>query len=80
MKVALRALKIIIPSTFVLGAFVEWFMIKTGFYGIVTTREAERYVMHHSDEERKLKRMKELNIDVFAALDDESDDDTDSKN
>lgn len=41
---------------------MELFMIKTGFYEIVTQKEAERRAARIEAEELKLKRMKELNI------------------
>lgn len=39
-------------------------MIKTGFYDIVTRKEAERRVESNYEYERQLRRMKELNIKI----------------
>ncbi|RLN58145.1 hypothetical protein BBJ29_005988 [Phytophthora kernoviae] len=44
-------LKKLVPICFVTGATMEVFMVKTGFYDIVTTNEAERRQMR--DEERR---------------------------
>jgi hypothetical protein len=62
MKRLSQLLKIVVPVSFVLGASMELFMIKTGFYSIVTKKEAERRLEFQLEEERKLKRMRELNI------------------
>lgn len=37
-----QALKKVVPVSFALGGAMELFMIKTGFYEIVTQKEAER--------------------------------------
>ena len=37
-----RRLAVVAPTMFVVGASMEMFMIKTGFYEIVTRKEAER--------------------------------------
>lgn len=37
-----RSLRITVPVCFALGAGMELFMIKTGFYDIVTRKEGER--------------------------------------
>lgn len=52
----------VMPVSFVIGASMELFMIKTGFYDIVTRKEGERMEERMRDEERKQKRLKELNI------------------
>ncbi|KAG8466823.1 hypothetical protein KFE25_008202 [Diacronema lutheri] len=39
-----RRLGMTMGGSFVLGAGIELFMIKTGFYAIVTEKEAERYI------------------------------------
>ncbi|KAL3667104.1 hypothetical protein V7S43_008045 [Phytophthora oleae] len=44
-------LKKLVPLCFVTGAGMELFMVKTGFYGIVTVNEAERRQLR--DEERR---------------------------
>lgn len=55
-------LKKVIPVSFVLGAVMELFMIKTGFYDIVTRKEGERRWDREREEERKRKRMDELKV------------------
>lgn len=64
MQKLLKALRVVVPLSFVLGASMEFFMIHTGFYTIVTKKEAERRLERRLDEERQLRRMKELNISV----------------
>ncbi|KAG2771551.1 hypothetical protein JG687_00008859 [Phytophthora cactorum] len=44
-------LKKLVPLCFVTGAAMELFMVKTGFYDIVTVNEAERRQLR--DEERR---------------------------
>ncbi|ETI51708.1 hypothetical protein F441_05061 [Phytophthora nicotianae CJ01A1] len=44
-------LKKLVPLCFVTGAAMELFMVKTGFYDIVTVTEAER--RQQRDEERR---------------------------
>ncbi|CAI5736894.1 unnamed protein product [Hyaloperonospora brassicae] len=44
-------LRKLVPLCFVTGAAVEVFMVKTGFYEIVTLKEAER--RQQRDEERQ---------------------------
>lgn len=41
---------------------MELFMIKTGFYEIVTRKEGERRALRYQEEQDKLKRLKQLNI------------------
>ena len=41
---------------------MELFMIKTGFYDIVTRKEGERRWDREREEERKRKRMDELKV------------------
>jgi hypothetical protein len=41
-EVFLRRIGILAPTMFIVGASMELFMIKTGFYEIVTRKEAER--------------------------------------
>lgn len=65
MQLLLKSLKIIVPSCFLLGASMELFMIKTGFYEIVTLKESERREERRQEELRQLKRIKELNIKVI---------------
>lgn len=60
----LKILSRIIPGCFLLGASMELFMIKTGFYNIVTKKEGEKIAIQQTDDIRKLKRMQELNINI----------------
>ena len=55
-------LKRVVPACFVLGAAMELFMVKTGFYDIVTRKEAERRVEAILAEEKRQSRLKSLNI------------------
>lgn len=41
---------------------IQLFMINTGFYDIALRKEAERRAERLNDEERRKKRMQELNI------------------
>ena len=52
----------VIPTSFIIGASIELFMIHTGFYDIVTRKEAERRVENILAIEKRQKRLKELNI------------------
>ena len=52
----------VVPTCFALGAGMELFMIKTGFYDIVTRKEAERRADAILEQERRQKRLQELNI------------------
>ncbi|TDH66967.1 hypothetical protein CCR75_005955 [Bremia lactucae] len=49
-------LRKLVPVCFVTGAMMEAFMVKTGFYDIVTVNEAER--RQQRDEERRKYLMK----------------------
>jgi hypothetical protein len=60
----LKILYKIIPGCFLLGASMELFMIKTGFYDIVIKKEGEKRAIQSTDDIRKLKRMQELNINI----------------
>jgi hypothetical protein len=55
-------LKRVVPACFVLGAAMEGFMIKTGFYDIVTRKEGERRVQRDQEVTRKRARMRELKM------------------
>ena len=55
-------LKIIVPSCLVIGAGIELFMIKTGFYDIVTNKQAQRDRDAEIDRIRRRKRLAELNL------------------
>jgi hypothetical protein len=55
-------LKRVVPACFVLGGCMELFMIKTGFYDIVTRKEAERRVEALLADEKRQSRLKSLNI------------------
>lgn len=41
-NIRLRRIAIIVPTCFLIGAGMEFTMIKSGFYEIVTRKEAER--------------------------------------
>ncbi len=58
----MAVLKRVVPVSFALGAAMEFFMIKTGFYDIVTKKEAERLDERLDAEEAARQRLKELNI------------------
>ena len=62
MKETISALKLLVPSCFLIGASMELFMIKTGFYDIVTRKQAERNLEFDEDKKRRRKRLEELNI------------------
>jgi endonuclease YncB( thermonuclease family) len=49
-----------VPICFLAGASIELFMIKTGFYQIVTRKEAERRLQYAYEEESKFERMKKI--------------------
>ena len=53
----------LVPVCFGLGAFMELFMIKTGFYEIVTRKEAERRAEQIIATEQRQKRLKALQVD-----------------
>lgn len=53
----------VIPISFVVGAGMELFMIKTGFYDIVTRQEGERRAERIAIEEERRKRLAQLKID-----------------
>lgn len=55
-----RSIFIVSTSSFVIGASMELFMIKTGFYDIVTRKESERQLERKLEQERQSKRMEEL--------------------
>ena len=57
-------LKKVVPICFVVGASMELFMIKTGFYEIVTRKEGERREEKRQIDEERNKRLKELNIKI----------------
>jgi len=57
-----QAMMKVVPACFVLGAATELFMIKTGFYEIVTRKQAERQLEAEQEEARMRKRMEELKI------------------
>ena len=59
-----KHLLILLPVSFVIGSSVELFMIKTGFYEIVTKKHSERLQIKINEENRQIDRMKELGIDV----------------
>ena len=55
---------LLLPISFVIGGSVELFMIKTGFYEIVTKKHSERLQIKINEENRQIERMKELGIDI----------------
>ena len=57
-----RELVRVVSLGIIFGASIELFMIKTGFYDIVTRLEGERRAERMLQEKEQLKRMKELNI------------------
>ena len=62
MKETISILKLLVPSCFLIGASMELFMVKTGFYDIVTKKQAERNLESDEDKIRRRKRLAELNI------------------
>ena len=58
----LKTLAKVVPVSFGLGMAMELFMIRTGFYDIVTRKEAERRVEQIIEEERRARRLKALDI------------------
>eukprot|EP01031_Cornospumella_fuschlensis_P036276 gene36276-44005_t len=59
-NIILQDLKRIVPICFFLGAGMEFFMIKTGFYSIVTRKEAERRLDSWRQEEDRKARLRAL--------------------
>jgi hypothetical protein len=59
----------VVPLCFVVGASMELFMIKTGFYSIVTRKEAERQQKRLEDEQARLDRIKKLDLDKYFPVD-----------
>jgi hypothetical protein len=57
-----QALLRTVPAFFVIGAGMELFMIKTGFYDIVTRKEGERTAERKSEEDRMREKMNKLGI------------------
>jgi len=53
-----------IPISFAIGASMELFMIKTGFYNIVTIKESERLADRINEQKRQLQRLRELNVEI----------------
>jgi len=53
----------VVPICFTVGAAIELFMIKTGFYTIVTRKESERLTERFYQEQIQIQRLKELGID-----------------
>ena len=52
----------VIPICIAVGASMEFFMIKTGFYDIVTRKAAERQALEQLEQEKRQKRLQRLNI------------------
>lgn len=53
-----------VPGMFAVGAAMELFMIKTGFYEIVTRKEAERRLEAEMEHQKRLQRLKAAGVDV----------------
>ncbi len=64
MRELVSSLSRVVPFYFCVGAAMELFMVKTGFYEIVTRKEGERRAEALAEQERQLRRMRELNIKV----------------
>jgi len=58
----LRDLKVIVPVCLVIGAGMEFFMVKTGFYNIAVGKASERKIEADDELLRRQQRLKELNI------------------
>ena len=58
----IRKFLFVSSSSLILGASMELFMIKTGFYDIVTRKESERQHERMIEQERQSKRMNELKL------------------
>lgn len=57
-----RNLLRIVPSCFLVGAGIEFFMIHTGFYEIVTRKEGERRAQQLLEEQERRERLKRLGL------------------
>lgn len=57
-----KVLTVVIPAGFLLGAGMEFFMLNTGFYDVAIRKASERRSFAVQEQERRQKRMKELNI------------------
>lgn len=55
-----RTILIVGGSSFMIGAAMELFMVKTGFYDIVTRKESERQNDRKVEQERQNKKFEEL--------------------
>lgn len=55
-----RTILIVGGSSFMIGAAMELFMVKTGFYDIVTRKESERQNDRKVEQERQSKKFEEL--------------------
>ena len=53
-----------IPVCFIAGASIELFMLNTGFYDVALRKEAERREERIQRENKKNKRLRELNIKI----------------
>jgi hypothetical protein len=53
----------LIPICFVAGAGIEFFMINTGFYRIVTRKEGERRADRYVEDQHRRDRLKKLGLD-----------------
>ncbi|KAJ0409934.1 hypothetical protein P43SY_005828 [Pythium insidiosum] len=56
-------LKKLMPMCFIVGASMEAFMVKTGFYDIVTVSEAEKRVQRAEERREMEKNPPKLNLD-----------------
>lgn len=57
----------LVPLCFLAGAGIEFFMINTGFYTIVTRKEGERRAERLAEEQLRLQRLKRLGLDKIEA-------------
>jgi hypothetical protein len=62
MQPIVRDLLRVVPLCFFVGAGMELFMIKTGFYSIVTRKEAERRAEYRALEEERKRRLARLQL------------------
>ncbi|KAJ1424270.1 hypothetical protein B484DRAFT_331293 [Ochromonadaceae sp. CCMP2298] len=62
MQLLKRELLRVVPICLVIGSSMELFMIKTGFYDIVTRKEGERRAERVALDQQRVERMKKLNV------------------
>ena len=59
----LHDLKIVVPVCLAIGAGMELFMIKTGFYNVAVRKASERKEEADQEVLRRQRRLKELSIE-----------------